>query len=342
MKPIEYIKQLIPTLMDIDSPTGYTHDAIKFLKEECEALGYRTFTNHKGNLYVRVKGECEHPVIAYSAHCDTLGLMVRSIKSDGTLAITRIGGPLLSSLHGEYCKVYTRDHKVYTGTILTVSPSVHVFKDASNIEFNEENLIVRLDEEVYTKQDVEKLGICNGDFIAYDPKTVITEAGYIKSRFLDDKLSVAILMGLLYTIKQDNIVPKRSFYVCISTYEEVGHGASWTPEDVQEFISIDMGCIGSDLACKETQVSLCAKDSGGPYDYQMLTDFINVCKTLNIDYAVDIYPYYGSDTGASLKAGNNVKGGLIGPGVAASHGMERSHLKAVQATLDLALGYLNR
>lgn len=342
MTTMNYIQQLLPTLMRIDSPSGYTKKAMNFIKEECEALGYTPFTNAKGNLYVHVKGSSNEPAIAYSAHCDTLGLMVRSIKSDGTLAITRIGGPLLSTLNGEYCKVYTRDGKVYTGTILTTSPSVHVFKDAATIEASEENMIIRLDEEVYSKQDVEKLGICNGDIIAYDPKTVITESGFIKSRFLDDKLSVAILMGILYALKTEGITPKRSFYACFSSYEEVGHGASWIPSDVSEFISIDMGCIGADLSCKETQVSLCAKDSGGPYDYDMLTEFINCAKANNVDYAVDIYPYYGSDTGAALKAGHNIKGGLLGPGVAASHGMERSHLKAVNGTLTLCLAYLNR
>lgn len=342
MEVLNYIKKVIPELMAIDSPSGFTHNAMNYLKQEIEALGYAVSQNPKGNLYVKVNGSDDTNVIAYSAHCDTLGLMVRSIKDNGTLAITKVGGPLMATLDGEYCKVYTRNNKMYTGTILTTSPSVHVFKDASSIDHIEENMIVRLDELVSSKQDVLNLGICNGDFIAYDPKTTILDNGFIKSRFLDDKLSVCILLGLLYKIKQENIQVKRSFYVCISTYEEVGHGASWIPSDVTEFISIDMGCIGSDLACKETQVSICAKDSGGPYDYQMINDFIEVCTKEAIDYAVDIYPYYGSDTGAALKGGNNIKGGLIGPGVAASHGMERSHMKAVEATLKLALGYLQR
>ena len=199
---------------------------------------------------------------------------------------------------------------------------------------------VRLDEVVTNKEEVEKLGIQNGDFIFIDPKTVITPSGFLKSRFIDDKASVALLMTLLHTLKKEDITPAYTLKILISTYEEVGHGASCIPHDITEMIAVDMGCIGEDLSCTEYQVSICAKDSGGPYDYEMTSKLIELAKANRLDYAVDIYPMYGSDVGAALRGGNNIKGAVIGTGVQASHGMERTHMKGIENTFNLLMAYI--
>lgn len=223
---------------------------------------------------------------------------------------------------------------------MSKSPSIHVFKDASTKQRDIDNLIVRLDERVKDKKDVQDLGIQNGDIIAYDPKVVVTDSGFIKSRFLDDKASVAILVSLLKTLKEESIVPSTSLTFIFSTYEEVGHGASWIPEDITELLAVDMGCIGDDLDCTEFDVSICAKDSSGPYDYEMTTRLIQAAKEKDLNYAVDIYPMYGSDASAALKAGANIKAALIGPGVSSSHGMERTHTNALENTYKLILNYI--
>ena len=337
---IEYFKKTLKSIMDIPSPSGYTKEAMHYIQNELTQMGYTPSMNHKGNLYVKVSGSNHDHPIAFSAHCDTLGLMVRSIKDNGTLAITTIGGPCLPTLDGEYCTVITRDNKRYSGTILSTSPSVHVFKDASTVARDIDHMIVRIDEVVNSKDDVLKLGINNGDIIAYDPKTTFCESGYIKSRFLDDKLCVAIQLAVLKALSDNKMVPSQDTWFCFSSYEEVGHGASWLPQEIETFISVDMGCVGEDLSCKETQVSICAKDSGGPYDYDLVSTMIELSQTNHIDYVVDIYPMYGSDTGAALRGGNNIKGGLIGPGVAASHGMERSHMDGVSATYGLIMALM--
>ena len=325
-------------LMAIDSPSGYTFKIIAMLKEMVESWGFETRLSNKGNLLIS-SGEGEETV-GFCAHVDTLGLMVRSIKSDGTLAITKVGGPLLPTLDGEYCKIYTRKGKVYTGTILSNSPSSHVYKDASKLERNDENMAVRLDEVVKERDDVLKLGIGAGDFIAYDPKTVVTPSGFIKSRFLDDKLSVAILLELMHAISEGEIKLKKKVYFLISTYEEVGHGCAWIPEDIQKLIAVDMGCIGLDLNCSEYDVSICAKDSSGPCDYALTNELIALAEKGKLNYAVDIYPFYGSDVSAALSGGSDIKGALVGPGVAASHGMERSHVDALSNTYKLLEMYL--
>lgn len=327
-------------LLIINSPSGYTTNAIDFLRETIEAIGYETISTPKGNLIVHVDGKDRHQTRGLSAHVDTLGLMVRSIKSDGTLALTKLGGPLTPTLDGEYCEIITRDGKIYTGTILSTSPSIHVFKDASTKERDVDNLIVKIDERVKDEKDVQKLGIQNGDIIAYDPKTKVTNSGFIKSRFLDDKASVAILVSILKMLKEEGIVPSSNLKFIFSTYEEVGHGASWIPEDITELLAVDMGCIGLDLDCTEYDVSICAKDSSGPYDYEMTTRLINFAKDKELDFAVDIYPMYGSDASAALRGGANIKAALIGPGVASSHGMERTHIDAIENTFHLIQEYI--
>lgn len=328
-------------LLMINSPTGYTKHAIDFLKESIEEIGYNTTITPKGNLVVKVEGQDSTVTRGLSAHVDTLGLMVRSINSDGTLALTKLGGPLTPTLDGEYCDIMTRDGQIYTGTILSKSPSIHVFKDASTKDRDIDGLIVKLDERVSSKDDVKMIGIQNGDFIAYDPKVVITESGFIKSRFLDDKASVAVLVSILRWMKENKIVPTTNLKFIFSTYEEVGHGASWIPEDITELLAVDMGCIGDDLDCTEYDVSICVKDSSGPYDYDLTTNLANYAKKKELNYALDIYPMYGSDASAALRGGANIRAALIGPGVSSSHGMERTHIDALKNTFKLIQGYVS-
>lgn len=328
-------------LLAIDSPSGYTKEAINFLDEKAQAMGYETFRNQKGNLHIKVNGLDTSKTIGVSAHTDTLGLMVRSINANGTLSFTNIGGPQLPTLDGEYCRVLTRNGAVITGTILSTSPSSHVYKDAKDKARDCENMMIRLDEIVKSKEDVEKLGIMNGDIIAIDPKTEVTKSGFIKSRFLDDKISVACLFAVLEELKTKQIQPSCNVIFIITTYEEVGHGASQIPE-ISELIACDMGCIGTDLACSEYDVSICAKDSNGPYDYEMVGTLAQLAQTNHLNHVIDVYPYYGSDVGAALHGGNDIKGALIGPGVHASHGMERTHWQALDATIQLLLAYITK
>jgi len=218
---------------------------------------------------------------------------------------------------------------------------VHVNADYSDEKRKFGVMEVVLDEKVKSKEDVEKLGIMAGDIVCFDPRTVVTESGYIKSRFLDDKLSVGILLGYAKYLKEENIEPERMIYHHITVYEEVGHGgAASIPEGVTEVISVDMGCVGDGLSCDETQVSICAKDSRGPYNYDVVTGLIQAAKDNDIDFAVDVYPFYGSDADVALTAGYDIRHGLIGAGVYASHGYERSHKDGVENTFHLICAYL--
>lgn len=336
----DYVLNIAEEILNIHSPTGYTNEAVDAVDRIITDIGYPTTRDQKGNLIVEVVGEDTSYVKGVSAHIDTLGLMVRSIDSDGSLNFTVLGGPILNTYDGEYCTVITRDNKRYSGTVLSKSPSVHVYEDSRKRERDANNMYIRLDENVFNKEDVKALGIDNGDIIAIDPKVEILDSGFIKSRFLDDKISVALLIGLSKHLKENNIKLKNTTKFLFSTYEEVGHGMAHLPQDIKELLSVDMGSMGLDLECSEYDVSICAKDSSGPYDYAMVSNLVNLAKENELKYVVDIYPMYGSDTSAALRGGNDIKGALIGPGVHASHGMERTHIEGVLNTMNLLYLYL--
>ena len=337
--PKDYFTETLTKILAIDSPTGFTKSVTSEIQSIVQQLGYDSYLTNKGNLVVDVPGT-GGKTVAVSTHVDTLGLMVRGFNGDGTLSFTTVGGPLVPTLDGEYCSIYTRAGKVYTGTILSNSPASHVYKDASELERNAPNMHIRLDEPVNNAEDTKNLGLLPGDFICYDPKTIITENGFIKSRFLDDKLSAVIVLSALKYLKENKITPAVNAKVIFSTYEEVGHGLSHLPGGVTELLAVDIGCIGMDLTCTEYDVSICAKDSSGPYDYEFTSRLINLAKDAGLNYAVDIYPFYGSDASAAVRAGHDVVFGLIGPGVTASHGMERSHMDACENAFKLLCLYL--
>ena len=335
---IDFIAEQLKALTAIPSPSGYTKNATDYLMKLLQDMGYEPELSRKGNVFVTLGGEGEPLVLA--AHVDTLGAMVRSLKDNGRLRPTTLGGHVWSTADGENCTIHTRDGKVYTGVVLNTEPSAHVAD--KKVETLEENMEILLDEPVSTKAETLALGIQTGDIIAMDPRTVITESGYIKSRFLDDKLSASILLGIAKIVKDESLSFHRKVSLLFTVYEEVGHGGSFVPEDTTEMISVDMGCVGADLGCTERMVSICAKDSGGPYNYDLVTELSNIAKEEQLDYAIDVYPHYGSDVEATLHAGYDIRHGLIGPGVYASHNYERSHLDGVKNTFLLLTTYITR
>lgn len=334
-----YVVQTLERLVNIPSPSGFTKEVMEYVSSEANKMGYESEYTRRGGLILTVPGRSAE-TIGLSAHVDTLGAMVRSIDSNGFINFTSVGGFTMQSIEGHYCKIHTRDGKVYTGTILCKSPSVHCQADARTRERSEENMMVRIDEVVKSKEDVLALGIQSGDYISFNANFEYTPSGFIKSRHLDDKASVAVLLGLLKALSDANEKPESTLKILISNYEEVGFGASYLPDCIKEFVAVDMGVIGDDLNGNEYSVSICAKDSTGPYDYELTNRLIRLAKENEIDYVIDIFPHYGSDVSAALRAGNNICGALIGQGIHASHGMERTHETALMGTLNLLKAYV--
>ena len=336
---MDYVVSFLEKIVNIPSPSGYTKEVMKAVEQEAASFGYASEYNKKGGLVITVPGR-DKEVLGLSAHVDTLGAMVRSITSSGMLRMVSVGGYTMESIEGMYCKIHTRTGKTYTGTMLVKSPSVHTYDDARTMDRVINNMEIRLDEVVHSAADVEKLEISAGDFVSFDPMFTYTKSGFIKSRHLDDKASVAVLMGVLKDMSESGFVPEKTLKLLISNYEEVGFGASWVPQDVTELLAVDMGCVGDDLNGDEFKVTICAKDASVPYDYDMTNRLIAIAKERNLQYAVDIFPHYGSDVGAALKGGNNIRGALIGQGVHASHGVERTHVDGLEQTLKLIEGYI--
>ena len=338
----EYAWEMTETLLSIDSPSGYTSRAAAWVKEKFEALGFTASITTKGGVLVDLGGTDEEDALLLEAHTDTLGAMVAGIKGNGRLRLSPLGGMNANNGEAENVWVYTRSGKVIDGTCQLCNASVHVNGEYSNAKRSFDTVEVVLDEDVNSADDAKKLGIEVGDIVCFEPRTRRTPSGYLKSRFLDDKLSVGILLGFAKYLSDDGIVPSRKTYVHITVYEEVGHGGSASvPTGVTEAISVDMGCVGDGLNCTEKQVSICAKDSGGPYSYEVVGKLIDAAKKSGADYAVDIYPYYGSDVEATLRSGVDIRHGLIGAGVYASHGYERSHMDGIMNTLKVLCGYLD-
>ena len=338
----DYAWEQTAALLAIDSPSGYTHNAAKWVQNTFSALGFDAVITVKGGVLVDLGGEDVNDALLLEAHADTLGAMVAEVKGNGRLRLTSLGGMNPNNAEAENVRVYTRDGAIIEGTCQLCNASVHVNKDYSSATRSWDTVEIVLDEDVNSAADTRKLGIEVGDIVCFDPRTKRTASGYLKSRFLDDKLSVGILLGFAKYLADNKIVPTRKVYAHITVYEEVGHGGSASvPAGVTEAISVDMGCVGNGLQCTERQVSICAKDSGGPYSYEVVGKLIDAAKRTEADYAVDVYPFYGSDVEATLRSGVDIRHGLIGAGVYASHGYERSHIDGVYNSIKVLCGYLN-
>ena len=340
-KYADYSWDRVAELMAIDSPTGYTATAANWVKDTFAGMGFHAELTTKGGVLVDLGGKNEADGLLLAAHCDTLGAMVAEVKSNGRLRITPLGGMNANNAEAENVRVRTRDGKAIEGTCQLCDASVHVNGDYSTTKRTFDTVEIVLDEVTTSAEETRALGIEVGDIVCFETRTRRTESGYLKSRFLDDKLSVGILMGFAKYLSDNHIVPERRVWLHITVYEEVGHGgAASVPNGVTEAISVDMGCVGNGLQCTERQVSICAKDSGGPYSYEVVGKLIDAAKATGADYAVDVYPHYGSDVEATLSGGADLRHGLIGAGVYASHGYERSHIDGVYNTLKVLSGYL--
>lgn len=333
---IEFLEELLNT----PSPSGFTHQALELVEDKLQSFGLETHYTKKGALVATIEGADKSRDLSLAAHVDTLGLMVKEIKANGRIKATRVGGFSFQSVENEYVTIHTMEEGSYRGTMLNTKASVHVHgDDHEKNPRTEENMEVRLDEVVENDQDVRDLGINIGDFISLDNRFEHLESGYIKSRHLDDKACVHVLLMLAEYFSANTPPLNLNFF--ISNYEEVGHGASaGIPEDTEELICLDMAAPGEGQASHERYCTICAMDSTGPYDYELRNRLIEVAREKKLRYKLDIYPHYGSDGSAALRAGGNFKLALIGPGVDASHGMERTHIDGIQNTFQLCQHYI--
>ncbi|GAB4495811.1 MAG: M42 family metallopeptidase [Anaerolineales bacterium] len=329
-------------LLNIPSPTGFTDAAIDFCAAEFGALPNLTMQRtRKGALLIRWQGRSDDAPRALTAHVDTLGAMVKEIKSNGRLKLTRLGGFVWNTAEGEGCTVFCNAGAPLRGSILLNKASGHVYgADVNDTKRSDDTMEVRLDARTLSAADTAALGVRVGDFVAFDPRVEITN-GFVRSRHLDDKACVANLWSAVQALNAAGLQPAQTTYLLISNYEEVGHGAaSGIPAEVTELVTVDMAAVGDGQASDEFHVTLCIKDSGGPYHYGLNQKLRALAEQHGIAYVTDIYPFYGSDGEAFWRAGGDVAVALIGPGVDASHNYERTHTEALLATTQWIMAYV--
>lgn len=337
----------IITLCKIPSPTGYTKEAADYLVKRLKDMGFQPQLTNKGAVVCVLDkninadgGKKGDNALLLSAHTDTLGLFVRHIKSSGRLRTILNGGFPYNYVEQSNVTVITRQGKKYEGTVRLTEPAVHASREINELKRDDSNMELVLDEVVKSREDVEKLGIRAGDVVALETLARKSGNGFLKSRHLDDKASCAILLFIAEQVASGNLKLKRKTYLMFTTYEEIGHGASaGHPEGITDMLAVDMGVVGSELDTDEYTVSICAKDSSGPYNYDFTTELINLAEKMELNFAVDTYPFYGSDASAALRAGYDYRHALIGTGVAASHGYERIHKQGLENTTALIWGY---
>ncbi|QGR00027.1 M42 family peptidase [Paenibacillus psychroresistens] len=338
---MDYVVNILEKLIGIPSPSGYTDSIVEFLQQELNTFNMASQRIQKGGLLVTVAGSDSSKHRLVSAHVDTLGAMVKEITDKGKLKLSLVGGFTYNSIEGEYCQIHTLDGRIYTGTIHLSKTSVHIHRDTNLIERSQENMEVRLDEQVKSLDEVKELGIQIGDFISFSPRFVKLDNGFIKSRHIDAKAPVACLLAILKDFSENKVVIPYTTHFFFSNNEEIGFGAnSNIPEETVEYVAVDIGICGIGQASNEFSVSICAKDSGGPYHYELRKQLVQLAIEQNIGYTIDIFPNYGSDATSAMHAGYDVKHGLIGPGVDSSHAMERTHQDSLENTSKLVRAYL--
>lgn len=338
----DYLLDFLGGLLNTPSPTGMAENAIHYCENALGAFPELSLSQtHKGALVAAWFGEQADAPRALTAHVDTLGAMVKEIKGNGRLKLTRIGGFAWNTVEGEGCTIFTHDGQKIRGSLLLTKASAHVHSAQVNeLKREDDSMEVRLDERTQTAEETRQLGIEVGDFVAFDPRLEVTN-GFVRSRHLDDKACVACILAAVQAMHQAGLKPRQTTYLHISNYEEVGHGAAaGIPPEVVELLAVDMAAVGEGQSSDEFHATLCVKDSGGPYHHGMSRQLRQLAKKYGIPFKIDIYPYYGSDGEAFWRAGGDVAVALIGPGVDASHNYERTHLEALLATTQWILAYL--
>jgi putative aminopeptidase FrvX len=338
----EYLLRILVDLLNTPSPTGFAANAIEFVEGTMKDFSFLSISQtRKGALIATWDGAENDSPRGLTAHTDTLGAMVKEIKSNGRLKMTRIGGFAWNTVEGEGCTVFTSQGESFRGSILLTKASGHVHgKQVNDLKRDDDNMEVRLDARTMDADQTRDLGIQVGDFVVFDPRVEVVN-GFIRSRHLDDKACVASICAAIKSIHEAGLQPAQTTTFHISNYEEVGHGAaSGFPANLAELVAVDMAAVGEGQTSDEFHATLCVKDSGGPYHHGLNKKMRQLAEDFQIPHKVDIYPYYGSDGEAYWRAGGDVAVALIGPGVDASHNYERTHMEALIATTQWLIAYL--
>lgn len=336
----DYLLAVMEEFINTPSPVSYYEEINPLLERCAQDLGCQITYDRKRTGYLKIPGKNREKTICIGAHLDTLGLIVRRIDPDGMIRVRNLGGINFNNLEGESVTLHTRDGRRYTGLAACQSHSVHVFDDARTLTRDESTMRIILDEEVSTREEVRALGIEHGDIISIDPRFTVTGNGFIKSRFIDNKACAACIFAVLKYMKEQGLHPACDTWFVFPHYEEVGHGGAYVPEEVSEYIAMDIAVIGPDHTGSEKTVSICVKDNFSPYDRELTNRLVTCARKTGIDYTEDVFYHYGTDASCAVRAGNNLVAAAFGMGTFSSHGMERTHIRGVEQTAQLLAAFI--
>lgn len=338
----DYFIDFLVKLLNIASPTGFAEPAVAFVEKELSQLNQLQLTRtRKGALVAKWEVQSDLAPVALTAHVDTLGAVVKEIKKNGRLRLSRIGGIQWPTIETEGVWIFTSKSEKIRGSVLIDTASGHVHgAEGSKTPRDGDHMEVRLDVRTTSEKETRELGINIGDCVAFDPRVEVTN-GFIRSRFLDDKACVANVVAAIKSLAEAGLSPTRTVYFLISNYEEVGHGAATgIPSDAAELLTVDMAVVGEGQESDEFHATLCIKDGGGVYHEGLNKKMRSLAEKHNIPYKTDVYTFYASDGEAFWSAGGDVALALIGPGIDASHNYERAHLDGLIATTNWIMAYL--
>ncbi len=343
-----YVTDVLVRLLETPSPSGRTDAVMHLVGDELEAMGLRFYLTRRGVLVAGLHGEQESPDRAVVVHADTTGAMVAEIKASGRLRVVPVGTFSSRFAEGARVRVFADsdpaggDVDELVGTILPLLASGHAYGDDVDAQPGGwQHVEVRLDAPTWSAEQTRSLGVHVGDFVALDARPIVTETGFVNARHLDDKAGVAAALGAFKAVVESGVELPVSVHLLVTIAEEVGLGASHgLNADVAEMVSVDNAVVAPGQTSTETGVTVVMQDSAGPFDYHLTRRLLRLADELGLEVHRDVFTHYRSDIAAALEAGAEMRAALLGFGVDASHGHERTHLDAIRSVAELLAAYV--
>lgn len=338
----EYLLTILSRLLQIPSPSGFTNDIVRFVGEELSRLGIAFEITRRGAIRADLKGRRQSPDRGIVSHLDTIGAMVKRLKNNGRLELVPIGQWSSRFAEGARVRVFSDGGRCFSGTVLPLKASGHTFHQEVDLQpVSWEQVEVRLDEFSDREEDLRRLGIHVGDFVAVEPGTEIMANGFINSRHLDDKAGVAAVLAAARAVLTAGMVLPVDCHLLFTISEEIGSGASAVlHRDVAEMLTVDNATPAKGQNSREFGVTIAMMDSSGPFDYHLTHKLIDLCHRHDIPHQRDIFRYYRCDSASAVEAGNDIRTALVSFGVDSSHGYERTHVDALLSVAKLLIHYM--
>lgn len=335
---LEWMVDILFDLVRIPSPSGRTDAVIQYIGDIVDGLGFDMELTRQGALLIDLPGETETIDRGVVVHADTIGCMVSALKDSGRLSVVPVGTFSARFAEGARVQIVTEHPDVvYSGTILPLKASGHAFDDEVDTQpVGWDQVEVRVDEAVHSREDLEELGIEIGNTVALQAGPTRTKSGFLNSRHLDGKAGVAIALAVAKAVRDGSVTLPHRTSIMVTIFEEVGHGASaGLPDGIAELVSIDNAVCAPGQASTETGATIPLLDMHGPFDYHLTRKLLTLGKAHGLEVIRDVFKHYRSDVAAALEAGAGARSALIAFGLDASHGWERTHVDSLMACAKL-------